>query len=121
MRHHGRGQSPHDAGGPRNSFAAHLESLRAFRAELQYELEALVTTRDKVYEIEAAPLLLGEFTEADELRARHHAMAASVQKLIDAINEALRFADRVTDVVIDSYRKGDALATGALTTDGTLP
>lgn len=99
-----------DGGGGSSSLSTSLSAMRDFAVRLDEQRDALRTPRDTTAAIAARPVHLGSFGEADRLRLRHQAGALLAQQAVDGIDEVLRFAEAVTQLMADTYEKGDEQA-----------
>lgn len=81
--------------------------MDGFAVRLREHVDALRGPRDTTAAMAAHPVHLGSFGEADRLRGRHQAGAMLAQQAVDGIAEVLRFAEAVTELMADTYRKGD--------------
>lgn len=96
-----------DGGSGASSLATSLSAMDGFAVRLREHVDALRGPRDTTAAMAAHPVHLGSFGEADRLRGRHQAGAMLAQQAVDGIAEVLRFAEAVTELMADTYRKGD--------------
>lgn len=94
--------------GHARSLDVHLGSLRDFAAELRGQINALTVLRSSAAALADQTVLLGDFTEAHLLVSRQSESIAQLQKVLDGIEDALTFAEEVTDTVADAYQRADA-------------
>ncbi|MGL5850730.1 MAG: hypothetical protein ACRCZD_08110 [Phycicoccus sp.] len=90
------------------SFEVHLQSLRDFADELRQQLSALAANKETVEALAAHRVRAGDFLEAAMLLARHREAVDQVRALLAGIDEALGFAEQVTDTVGDAYQRQDS-------------
>ncbi|MFC0545671.1 hypothetical protein [Kutzneria chonburiensis] len=101
------------------SFSVHLQSLTDFARELQTQLDGMGGPMDQLTQLAGAPVLLGEFGEANSLEARTKAAVAEMHGLLDQVRQAIEFAENVTKTVATGYeRLDDDLASGMQVTTG---
>lgn len=101
------------------SFSVHLESLTDFARELQTQLDGMGGPMDQLRRLAGAPVLLGEFGEANSLEARTKAAVAEMHGLLDQVRQAIEFAENVTRTVATGYSQlDDDLASGMQVTTG---
>jgi hypothetical protein len=101
------------------SFSVHLESLTDFARELQTQLDGMGSPMDQLTQLAGAPVLLGDFGEANSLEARTKAAVAEMHGLLDQVRQAIEFAENVTRTVATGYQRlDDDLASGMQVTTG---
>ena len=81
-------------------------------------MQSLASTRETVTTLAATPVRLGTFPEADLLHARHQSAVAQAQGLVEGINQAIKFAEDVTNTVASSYQQGDQAVAAAISIRG---
>ena len=101
------------------SFSVHLESLTNFARELQTQLDGMGSPMDQLTQLAGAPVLLGEFGEANSLAQRTKSAVAEMHGLHDQVRQAIEFAENVTKTVATGYEQlDDDLASGMQVTTG---
>jgi hypothetical protein len=100
-----------DAAATTKSFRAHLQTLRDFADELRGQIHALGAVRNTSATLDSLEVRLGAFTEADSLLARHALAVTELTTLLTGVEDALHFAEEVTDVVVTQFsRQADQFA-----------
>lgn len=93
------------------AFQVHLQTLRDFADELRGQIEALGAVRNTSATLDSLEVKLGLFTEADSLVARHTVAVTQLKTLLVGIEDAIHFAEGVTDVVTTQFaREADRFA-----------
>jgi hypothetical protein len=89
------------------SFFVHLQSLFDFASELQTQLTGMTAPVDRLGTLATSPVLLGDFGEAHSLGASHLAAIAEMSELLGQVQQAIDFAENVTNTVATGYQQAD--------------
>lgn len=92
---------------PDSSFFVHLQSLTDFANELETQLEALQKPNDHLSDLCDQKVQLGEFAEAESLRATHDQVVTEMTDLLGQVRDAIGFAQQVTGTVANDYQQAD--------------
>jgi len=95
------------------SFRVHLESLTAFVAALDSQLDALGRPAGALAGLTQQPLPWGLFAEADSLGRQHEAAAAQMADLIQSVRDSIGFVRQVTRTVATQYQNYDEAVAGS--------
>ena len=100
------------------SFFVHLQSLFDFADELRTQLTGLTAPVDRLTTLAGAPVLLGDFGEAQSLGTSHQAAVAEMSELLGQVRQAIDFAEDVTKTVATGYQQVDQDVAGGLRVSG---
>ena len=100
------------------SFFVHLQSLFDFADELRTQLTGLTAPVDRLTTLASAPVLLGDFGEAQRLGTSHQAAVAEMSELLGQVRQAIDFAEDVTKTVATGYQQVDQDVAGGLRVSG---
>jgi hypothetical protein len=92
---------------PDISFFVHLQSLTDFENELETQLEALQKPNSHLTDLIDGQVQLGNFAEADSLRAQHDQVVGEMMDLLGQVKDAIGFAQQVTGTVATDYQQAD--------------
>ena len=97
-----------------SSFFVHLQSLYDFASELQTQLTGMTAPVDRLDSLARNPVLLGDFGEAHVLGASHQAAIAEMSQLLGQVQQAIDFAENVTNTVATGYQQADQDVAGGM-------
>jgi acyl-homoserine lactone acylase PvdQ len=109
-----------DATAAEASYRVHLRSLQDFARELAAQIDAVSRHAAGIADPATATIPLGDFGEAAALRDRHARALAEMTALLERVQSAISFAERVTGTVAHSYTQADDVAAGALARGGRV-
>jgi hypothetical protein len=96
------------------SFFVHLQTLLDFAQELQTQLGGLGTPIDQLNALSDAPVRLGAFGEAQSLTTSHHAAIIEMSDLLGQVQQAISFAEDITNTVANGYQQADQNAASSM-------
>lgn len=96
------------------SFFVHLQTLLDFAQELQTQLGGLGTPIDKLSALQDAPMKLGAFGEATSLVTAQQAAITEMSDLLGQVQQAISFAEDITNTVATGYQEADQNAAGSM-------
>ncbi len=102
------------------SYRVHLQSLQDFARELAAQIDAVSRHAQSITDPVTATIPLGDFGEAAALRERHAQALAEMSALLDRVQSAISFAERVTGTVAYSYTQAVDDAAGARARGGRV-
>jgi hypothetical protein len=100
------------------SFFVHLQSLTNFAQELQTQLAGMATPMGHLDSLSGSPMLLGDFGEASTLAASNQAAVAEMSELLGQVQQAISFAENITNTVATDYQQTDQAIAGGMSTAG---
>lgn len=89
------------------SFSVELRSLLGFARELRTQLEAIAVPMNTLAEQAGAPPQFGAFAEASDLAQSQQAAVDEMQGLLGQVQQAIDFAQNVTNTVASGYQQAD--------------
>ena len=96
------------------SFFVHLQTLLDFAQELQTQLGGLGTPIDQLSALQGTPMKLGAFGEAADLATSHQAAIIEMSDLLGQVQQAISFAEDITNTVANGYQQADQNAAGSM-------
>jgi hypothetical protein len=96
------------------SFFVHLQTLLDFAQELQTQLGGLGTPIDKLSALRDTPMKLGAFGEATSLVTAQQAAIVEMSDLLGQVQQAISFAEDITNTVATGYQEADQNAAGSM-------
>ena len=96
------------------SFFVHLQTLLDFAQELQTQLGGLGTPIDQLSALQDTPMKLGAFGEATSLATSHQAAIVEMSDLMGQVQQAISFAEDITNTVANGYQQADQDAAGSM-------
>jgi hypothetical protein len=96
------------------SFFVHLQTLLDFAQELQTQLGGLGTPIDQLSALQDTPMKLGAFGEATSLATSHQAAIIEMSDLLGQVQQAISFAEEITNTVANGYQQADQNAAGSM-------
>lgn len=96
------------------SFFVHLQTLLNFAQELQTQLGGLGTPIDQLNSLSDQPVKLGAFGEADSLATSHQAAIVEMSDLLGQVQQAISFAEEITNTVANGYQQADQDAASSM-------
>jgi hypothetical protein len=89
------------------SFSVELRSLFGFAQELRTQLEGIAVPMNTLAEQAGAPPQFGAFAEASDLAQSQQAAVEEMHGLLGQVQQAIDFAQDVTDTVASGYQHAD--------------
>jgi hypothetical protein len=96
------------------SFFVHLQTLLDFAQELQTQLGGLGTPIGKLSALQDTPMKLGAFGEATSLVTAQQAAIIEMSDLLGQVQQAISFAEDITNTVATGYQDADQNAAGSM-------
>ncbi len=97
-----------------HSFFVHLQSLSNFASELQTQLAGMATPIGHLDSMTGSPMQLGDFGEANALAAANQAAVAEMTELLGQVQQAISFAENITNTVATGYQEADQNVAGGM-------
>jgi hypothetical protein len=96
------------------SFFVHLQTLLDFAQELKTQLGGLGAPIDNLSALQDTPMKLGAFGEATDLATSHQAAIIEMSDLLGQVQQAISFAEDITNTVATGYQDADQNAAGSM-------